>query len=176
MKRGFLVAVGSAALVIAGLSGCSSDDKSADASEASPTANATVDSTAAPGTSVAAGDATATTGTGTARVVVDGAEHPVEGTVVCANVAGNVSVTVGQGTTAVTATLSEGDQPTVSAVALGNIDGVSLGYTPGVPGGSAEATKDGNKYTIKGNATGADIANPMAGAVTKPFELEITCP
>ncbi|PYD07263.1 hypothetical protein DND36_32810, partial [Pseudomonas savastanoi pv. glycinea] len=73
MKRGFLVAVGSAALVVAGLSGCSSDDKSAEASEASPTANATVDSTASPGTSVAAGDATATTGTGTARVVIDGA-------------------------------------------------------------------------------------------------------
>lgn len=126
MKRGFLVAVGSAALVVAGLSGCSSDDKSAEASEASPTANATVDSTASPGTSVAAGDATATTGTGTARVVIDGAEHPIEGSVVCATVAGNVSVTVGQGTSAVTATLSEGDQPAVSAVALGNIDGVSL--------------------------------------------------
>lgn len=174
MNRGFLVAVGSAAIVIAGLSGCSSGDKDKDASETPATANATA--TASPGTSVAAGDATATTGSGTARVVIDGAEHPVQGTVVCANVAGNVSVTVGQGATAVTATLSEGDQPSVSALALGNIDGVSLGYTPGVPGGSAEATKDGNTYKITGNATGADMANPMAGAVTKPFELEITCP
>ncbi|MHC9296697.1 lipoprotein LpqH [Mycobacterium sp. LTG2003] len=172
MKRGFLVAVGGAAIVVAGLSGCSSDEKSSDSSEASPTATASV----SPSASVQAGDATATTGTGTARVVIDGKETPVEGSVVCATVAGNVSVTVGQGMSAVTATLSEGDQPTVSAVALGNIDGVSLGYTPGVPGGSAEATKDGNKYTIKGNATGADMANPMAGAVTKPFELEVTCP
>lgn len=172
MKRGFLVAVGGAAIVVASLSGCSSDEKSSDSAEASPTATASV----SPSASVQAGDATATTGSGTARVVIDGKESPVEGSVVCATVAGNVSVTVGQGMSAVTATLSEGDQPTVSAVALGNIDGVSLGYTPGVPGGSAEATKDGNKYTIKGNATGADMANPMAGAVTKPFELEVTCP
>jgi lipoprotein LpqH len=85
-------------------------------------------------------------------------------------------MTIGEGTSAVTAMVSEGDQPTVSAVALGNIDGVSLGFTPGVPGGSAEATKDGNKYLIKGSATGANMANPMAGAVTKPFELEVTCP
>lgn len=172
MKRGFLAAVGGAAIVVAGLVGCSSDEKGSDSSEASPTATASV----SPSASVQAGDATATTGSGTARVVIDGKETPVAGNVVCANVAGNVSVTVGQGMSAVTATLSEGDAPTVSAVALGNIDGVSLGYTPGVPGGSAEATKDGNKYTIKGNATGADMANPMAGAVTKPFELEVTCP
>ncbi len=90
----------------------------------------------------------------------------------CATVAGNVSLTVGQGLTGVSATLSEGDNPSVTALALGNIDGVSLGYTPGVPGGSAEATKDGNKYTIKGDATGVDGMNP----VTKPFELEVSCP
>ncbi|MGV0743104.1 lipoprotein LpqH [Mycolicibacterium sp. XJ870] len=176
MKRGFLVAVGGAAIVIAGLSGCSSDEKTDAASDASATETVSPTASASPPASVEAGDATATTGTGTARVVIDGKETPVQGSVVCATVAGNVSVTVGQGTSAVSATLSEGDQPTVSAVALGNIDGVSLGFTPGVPGGNAEATKDGNKYTIKGNATGADMANPMAGAITKPFELEVSCP
>ena len=172
MKRGLLVAVGGAAVVVAGLAGCSSGGESSESTETSAAVTASV----APSASVQAGDATATTGSGTARVVIDGTDHAVEGTVVCANVAGNVSVTVGQGLTAVTATLSEGDQPTVSAVALGNIDGVALGYTPGTPGGNAEATKTGNTYTITGTATGADIANPTAGAVTKPFELEITCP
>ncbi|QRY52387.1 lipoprotein LpqH [Mycolicibacterium septicum] len=166
MKREFLVAVGGAAIVVAGLSGCSSSDKKDTASETKATA------TASPSASVEAGDATATTGAGTARVNIDGKDHKVEGTVVCATVAGNVSLTVGQGMSAVSATLSEGDQPSVTAVALGNIDGVSLGYTPGVPGGSAEATKDGNKYTIKGDATGVDGMNP----VTKSFELEVACP
>ncbi|BBX28812.1 lipoprotein LpqH [Mycolicibacterium alvei] len=165
MKREFLVAVGGAAIVVAGLSGCSSGDKKDSAETTSP---ATASTTA----SVEAGDATATTGTGTARVTIDGKEHQLEGTVVCATVAGNVSLTVGQGTSGVSATLSEGDQPSVTALALGNIDGVSLGYTPGVPGGSAAATKDGNKYMIKGDATGVDGMNP----VTKPFELEVACP
>ncbi len=165
MKREFLVAVGGAAIVVAGLSGCSSSDKKDSAETTSP---ATASTTA----SVEAGDATATTGTGTARVTIDGKEHQLEGTVVCATVAGNVSLTVGQGTSGVSATLSEGDQPSVTALALGNIDGVSLGYTPGVPGGSAAATKDGNKYMIKGDATGVDGMNP----VTKPFELEVACP
>ncbi len=166
MKREFLVAVGGAAIVIAGLSGCSSSDKKDTSNDAKATASASA------ATSVEAGDAKATTGAGTARVSIDGKDHKVEGTVVCATVAGNVSLTVGQGASGVTATLSEGDQPSVTAVALGNIDGVSLGYTPGVPGGSAEATKDGNTYTIKGTATGMDGMN-MA---TKPFELEVACP
>ncbi|MGV0815244.1 lipoprotein LpqH [Mycolicibacterium boenickei] len=166
MKREFLVAIGGAAIVVAGLSGCSSDENKDSSGDTKAT-------TSAPATaSVEAGDATATTGSGTARVTIDGKDHNVEGTVVCATVAGNVSLTVGQGLTAVSATVSEGDQPSVTAVALGNIDGVSLGYTPGVPGGTAEATKDGNKYTIKGDATGVDGMNP----VTKPFELELTCP
>ncbi|MBU9767084.1 hypothetical protein FR943_25025 [Mycobacterium sp. TNTM28] len=166
MKREFLVAVGGAAIVIAGLSGCSSSDNKDTSDETTATASAE------PTTSVEAGDTTATTGSGTARVTIDGKEHQLEGSVVCATVAGNVSVNVGQGMSGVSATLSEGDQPTVTALALGNIDGVSLGYTPGVPGGSAEVTKDGNKYTIKGNATGVDGMNP----VTKPFELEVACP
>ncbi|CDP87838.1 MULTISPECIES: lipoprotein LpqH [Mycolicibacterium] len=168
MKREFLVAVGGAAIVIAGLSGCSSSDKKDTSNDSTATATATASATA----SVEAGDAKATTGAGTARVSIDGKEHKVEGTVVCATVAGNVSLTAGQGMSAVTATVSEGDQPSVTAVGLGNIDGVTLGYTPGLPGGSAEATKDGNKYTIKGNATGMDGMNQ----VTKPFELEVACP
>ncbi|MUL84282.1 MULTISPECIES: lipoprotein LpqH [unclassified Mycolicibacterium] len=164
MKREFLIAVGGAAIVVAGLSGCSSNDKKDTSSDTKATASATA--------SVQAGDTKATTGTGTARVTIDGKDHSLEGTVVCATVAGNVSLTVGQGMSGVSATLSEGDQPSVAALALGNIDGISLGYTPGVPGGSAEATKDGNKYTIKGDATGVDGMNP----VTKPFELEVSCP
>ncbi|OCB15420.1 hypothetical protein A5722_14240 [Mycobacterium vulneris] len=166
MKREFLVAVGGAAIIVAGLSGCSSSDKKDTSSDTKATATASATASAE------AGGAQATTGSGTARVTVDGKDHKLEGTVVCATVAGNVSLTVGQGMSAVTATLSEGDNPSVSAVALGNVDGISLAYSPGVPGGSAEATKDGNKYTIKGDATGLDGMNQ----VTKPFELEVACP
>lgn len=170
VKRGFVVAVGGAAVIIAGLSGCSSSEKKSESGGSSATASATA-SVSAPG-----GGITASTGTGTAKVTIDGNDHQVEGSVVCATVANTVSLTIGQAPSGVSATLTPGDPPTVTALALGNIDGVSLGYTPGVPGGSAEATKDGNTYTIKGNATGMDMANPTAGAVTKPYEVEITCP
>jgi len=41
--------------------------------------------------------------------------------------------------------------------------------------GEAKAEKDGKTYTISGSATGVDMANPMQ-PVTKPFEIEVTCP
>ncbi|BBX33744.1 MULTISPECIES: lipoprotein LpqH [Mycolicibacterium] len=165
MKRGFLVVVGGAAVVIAGLSGCSSDEKKSE-STASATATASAEG----------GGASVTTGSGTAKVTIDGKDHPVSGSIACVKQGGNVNIALGQGMTGITAVVSEADPPAVTAVQLGNIDGVMLQYGAGAPGGSAEATKDGNKYTIKGNATGADMANPMAGVVTKPFELEVTCP
>ena len=39
----------------------------------------------------------------------------------------------------------------------------------------AKAEKDDKTYKISGNATGVDMANPMQ-PVTKPFEIEVTCP
>ena len=64
----------------------------------------------------------------------------------------------------------------MKSVGLGNVNGVTLGYSPGQPGqGKATATKDGNKYKISGTATGVDMANPMQ-PVNKPFEIDVTCP
>jgi lipoprotein LpqH len=170
VKRGFVVAVGGAAIIIAGLSGCSSSEKKSESGGSTATGSATA-TVSSPGGGIAA-----STGTGTAKVTIDGKDHQVQGSVVCATVANTVSLTIGQAPTGVSATLTPGDPPTVTALALGNVDGVSLGYTPGVPGGSADATKDGNTYTIKGNATGMDMSNPTAGSVTKAFEVELTCP
>jgi lipoprotein LpqH len=164
VKRGFLVTVCGAAVVIAGLSGCSSDKKS---SSATTSAGAT--------TTSAAATASATAAPGAVKVVIDGQEQNVQGTVVCTSMGGNMNIAIGDGGTGIAAVLSEADPPTVTSVALGNINGVNLGYTAGVPGGSAEATKDGKTYTIKGTATGMDMANPMQ-PVTKPFELTVTCP
>ena len=53
--------------------------------------------------------------------------------------------------------------------------GVTLGYQQGTGQGEATAEKDGNTYTITGTATGVDMANPLQ-PVTKPFEIEVTCP
>lgn len=152
MKRGFLVVVGGAAIVVAGLSGCSSDTKKAES-----------------------GGATASAGSGEAKVSIDGKDQTISGSIGCTKAAGNVSLGIGEGMSAIAVILTDADPPEVTSVGLGNIDGVTLGYTKGAPGGTAEVTKDGEKYTVKGTATGVDTANPMQ-PVTKPFEIEITCP
>ncbi|HJT94348.1 MAG TPA: lipoprotein LpqH [Mycobacterium sp.] len=156
MKRGFLVAVGGAAIVIAGLSGCGSDEKKSETSGE---------------TSAAA------TAEGKSTVTIDGQDQNVSGTVTCATMGGNVNIALGGTGTAsgIGAVVSEGDSPTVQSVALGNINGVSLGYAPGTPGAEAKAEKDDKTYKISGTATGMDMANPLQ-PVTKPFEIEVTCP
>jgi lipoprotein LpqH len=86
---------------------------------------------------------------------------------------GNVNVAIGEATTGIAAVLTDSDSPTVTSVALGNVDGVTLAVGGGQ--GDATATKDGKSYKITGNAYGIDMANPMQPA-KKPFELDFTCP
>ncbi|WP_102143622.1 lipoprotein LpqH [Mycobacterium hubeiense] len=157
MKRGFLIGVGGAAIVVAGLSGCSSEDKS---ESPATTAEATAEAEA---------------GASETKVIIDGQDQNVEGTVVCSAMGGNMNIAIGGAATGIAAVVSEGDSPTVSSVGLGNVNGVTLGYTSGTGQGEAKAEKDGNTYKISGTATGVDMANPMQ-PVNKPFEIEVACP
>ncbi|HYO05082.1 MAG TPA: lipoprotein LpqH [Mycobacterium sp.] len=150
MKQSLLVAVGGTAIVVAGLAGCSSGDKSSSGSSPS--------------------SAAASTGT---TVTIDGQPKDVGGSVVCATVGGNVNVAIGEAMTGIAAVISDGDSPTVTSVALGNVNGITLAVGGGQ--GDATATKDGKSYKITGNAVGVDMANPMQPA-KKPFELDFTCP
>jgi lipoprotein LpqH len=125
------------------------------------------------GAATASASASANSGTGTAKVSIDGQDQNVSGSVVCAEMGGNVNIAVGQGTTGLAAVVSSGDSPTATSVALGNVSGVTLAVGPGA--GDAKVEKDGKTYKISGNATGIDMANPMA-PVTKPFTFEVTCP
>jgi lipoprotein LpqH len=161
VKRGFLVAVGGAAIVIAGLSGCSSDKKT----ESTPSGSEET-STSASGTAAPSGGGT--------KVMIDGQDQNVSGTVVCSALAGNMNIAIGGAATGIAAVLSE-DGSSVTSVGLGNVNGVTLGYQSGVGQGEAKATKDGNSYTIAGTATGVDLANPLQ-PVNKAFEIQVTCP
>jgi lipoprotein LpqH len=165
VKRGFVVAVGGAAIVIAGLSGCSSANKSA-----SPSSSAA--SSSAAGT--ASASATAAPSGGGTKVTIDGKDQNVSGTVVCSSMGGNMDIAIGEATAGIAAVLSS-DGSTVQSVALGNVNGVTLGYQSGTGQGEANASKDGNSYKISGTATGVDMANPMQ-PMTKPFEIDVTCP
>jgi serine/threonine protein kinase len=121
---------------------------------------------------------TGTGGVGTAsgaKVFIDGKDQNVTGSAVCMNSGSSVTISIGGSGTGVAAMLTNSDPPEVKSVGLGNVNGVTLSYSPGVSGGSASAVKDGNTYKIAGTAIGVDMANPMQ-TVTKSFEIDVTCP
>lgn len=162
MLRGLVIGVGSAALVVAGLTGCSSDKKAEDKAATASAATAT------------SGSVSASAGAGTAKVTIDGEPMDVQGQVACASNGGTFTIGVGDAATGIGIVMAE-DASKVNSVGLGNVNGVALGFQEGAPGGSATATKDGKTYTVTGTATGVDMANPMQ-PVTKPFEIAVSCP
>lgn len=151
MKRVLTIAVAGAAIVAAGISGCSSNK-----------------STTSGGSSAAAGG-----GGGGPTVIIDGKNQNVTGSVACTTAGGTVNIAIGGSTTGIGAVLSDDNPPQVKSVGLGNVNGVTLAYAPG-GGGNASATKNGSSYKITGTATGIDMANPMQ-PVNKSFEIDVTC-
>ena len=70
------------------------------------------------------------------------------------------------------------DEATPTVESLGLVfDGSALAVSQamGASVGSAEVTVDGDSYTITGEASGADMNNPMAGMINKPFSITVTC-
>ena len=157
MKRELMITVGAAATLAAVLAGCS------DHNGAVSTGNAAVAPASASNT----------------KVLIDGKDQNVKGQVACTTVAGSVNIAIGGsgsngGPTGIGAVLTDASSPAVTSVALGNVNGVSLGV--GGTTGKAQATKDGSSYKITGDASGVDMSNPMAGPVNKSFEIDVTCP
>jgi lipoprotein LpqH len=152
-KQRILVGIAAAAAVVASVAGCSSNKPSTSASGSS--------SAPAPGGN---------------KVIVDGQTQNVTGQVSCTQVNGNLSIGIGDPTTGIGAVVTNADPPVVQAVGLGNLTGVTLGYSAGAQNqATAQATKSGNSYTIKGTATGVNSTNPQQ-AVSKSFEMDVTCP
>jgi ipoprotein LpqH len=159
-KQRILVGIAAAATVVAGLAGCSSNKSGT--SESSSSAPAAGGTTAlAPGGS---------------KVIIDGQTQNVAGQASCTQVNGNLSIGIGDPTAGIGAVVTNADPPVVQAVGLGNLTGVTLGYSAGAQNqANAQATKSGNSYTIKGTATGINSANQQQ-PVSKPFEIDVTCP
>lgn len=129
--------------------------------------------------SAAAGDAKVSTG-GNTSVKVDGSD--LAGldlnSVTCVKQAGKITVASaavgGQQGLGVVMT----DEATPKVQSLGLVyDGSALAVSEnmGVKVGSAEVKVDGSTYTISGEASGADMKNPMAGMITKPFTITVSC-
>jgi len=161
VNREILLAAAGAVIVVAGLTGCSSNKSNTSSSSSSSAVTASV---------------SATTGASTAKVLIDGQDQNVRGQVSCVSAAGNINIGIGDATTGVGAVITDADPPAVHSIGLGNVNGVTLGYSDTVPGqGNAQATKDGNSYKITGTATGVDMTNPLQ-PVNKPFEIDVKCP
>lgn len=158
MKRGLTVAVAGAAILAAGISGCSSNKSTSGSSGTSSGSSASASAGGAAGT----------------KVSIDGKDQNVQGTTVCTTAGGTVNIAIGGAATGIAAVLTDANPPQVKSVGLGNVNGVTLGYTSGTGQGNATASKDGNTYKISGTATGVDMANPMQ-PVNKPFEIDVTC-
>jgi len=152
-----VVGVAAAAVVVAGLAGCS-NTKSGDTSASSSSAAA---APPAP------------------QVIVDGQQQNVTGAVTCKTENNAVTIGIGDPTSGVGAVVSTDNPPIVHAVGLGTVNGVALGFSDAAPdqATNAGAAVAGKSYTIKGTAKGTDMSNPQEPqSVSKSFELDVTCP
>ncbi len=153
MKREMAVGALGAALVVAGLVGCSSSTSKTSSSSSSGTASVPV----------------------VTKVVVDGQDQNVAGSATCTPSGDNVNIGIGDPTDGLGAVVTNTDPPAVHAVGLGSPGGSTLGYSDAAESqGTAEATKEVNGYKITGTAVGLDPSNSQA--LTKSFELDVACP
>jgi lipoprotein LpqH len=134
--------------------------------------------TAAPASSTAP---SAATGAGTTQVKVGGTDlaglDPTS--VTCVRTGGKIDIGSGStagGRQALAVVMTDEPTPKVESLAL-FVDGSALSVANGMGGkvGSANVAVDGKTYTITGQAQGADMKNPMAGMITKDFNIKVTC-
>jgi lipoprotein LpqH len=99
--------------------------------------------------------------------------------VTCVRTGGKIDI--GSGSTggaqqALAVVMTDANPPTVESLAL-VVDGNALSVSNGMGAkvGSANVAVDGKTYTIAGQAQGADLKNPMAGMITKDFNIKVTC-
>ena len=128
----------------------------------------------------AAGPASSvSTGGGGAQVVVGGSAlaglDPA--TVTCVKQGGKIDIGSGStaGKQALAVVMTDESTPKVESLAM-FVDGNALSVSNmGAKVGSANVSVDGKTYTITGQAQGADMKNPMAGMISKDFNIKVTC-
>lgn len=129
-----------------------------------------------------ASSTTPSVSTGTnAQVKVGGTDLPGvnPASVTCVRTGGKIDI--GSGSTggaqqALAVVMTDEATPKVVSLAL-VVDGNALAVSDnlGAKVGSANVAVDGKTYTITGQAQGADLKNPMAGMITKDFNIKVSC-
>ncbi|CAM3204885.1 hypothetical protein BST27_28325 [Mycobacterium intermedium] len=116
----------------------------------------------------------------TTKVEVGGA--PLAGvdpaSVTCVKQGGKINIGSGtnNGQQALAVVMTDGNPPTVDSLAM-VVDGnaLSVANSMGQNVGEATVSVEGKTYTITGKAQGADLKNPMAGMITKDFNIKVSC-
>jgi lipoprotein LpqH len=140
-------------------------------------------SSSSKGTSSATGSApsSATVASGgKTSVKVDGSD--LQGldlnSVTCVKQGGTINIASGAvgGQQGLGVVMTDGQPPKVQSLGM-VVDGNALAVSQagGMGTGSADVKVDGDTYTITGEAAGADMKNPMAGMISKKFEITVTC-
>lgn len=133
--------------------------------------------TASPPSSTAASIAA---GGGAAQVKVGGSDLAGldPSSVTCVKTGGKIDIGSGPsaGRQALAVVMTDEATPKVESLAL-VVDGnaLSVSNNMGAKVGSAKVLVDGKTYTITGQAQGADMKNPMAGMITKDFNIKVSC-
>jgi lipoprotein LpqH len=164
MKKIVTAGIGIAAAALV-LVGCS-DDKGSTPGSSTPAASGS--------------SSTQVSTTGKTEVKVEGQD--LAGldlsSVTCVKAAGKINVASGAvgGQQGVAVVMADATPPAVESLGL-VVDGNALAVAQmgGMKSGSADVAVDGSTYTITGEAQGADMKNPMAGMITKKFEIKVTC-
>jgi lipoprotein LpqH len=160
VKRAIVVGVAGVAMVVAACAGCSSNKSNTGASSSASSSS----------------PAPAATGP---QVTVDGQKQNVTGQITCTAAGNNTNIGIGDAADGVGAVVSNDNPPIVHAVGLGNVNGITLGFSDAAQGqgNNAGAAVSGKSYQIKGTASGVDMSNPQQPQqVTKSFEMDVTCP
>jgi lipoprotein LpqH len=168
LNRELLIAIATAT-AIAGVTGCSSGNKSSGPASSSAAPSSATSGASAPGTAAPPPPPA----TPPAKITVDGQPLPVTDPVDCNSKDGKFSIAIGQPFIGVIVALEQ-DASVVHLVGLGDINGLNYNFTEGVPGQSATATKSDNTYHVTGTASGTD--NKGKQQAKKPFTVDVTCP
>ena len=137
------------------------------------------DNKSGPASATAAGGSQVSTD-GSTEVRVDGKDLAGldMNSLTCVKQGGKINVASGaiNGQAGLAVVMTDAKPPTVDSLGM-SVEGNALAVTNtmGAKVGSADVKVDGSTYTITGEATGADIKNPMAGMITKPFTVKVTC-
>jgi lipoprotein LpqH len=98
--------------------------------------------------------------------------------VTCVRQAGKINIGSGSAgkQQALAVVMTDEATPKVQSLAM-VVDGnaLSVADNMGQKVGSANVAADGKTYTITGQAQGADLKNPMAGMITKDFNIKVSC-